>query len=65
MNGVVVLEASAAKLTATYWQIDGSQATTSYYERPFDLLRRLVPKRIEAASEHADAGREPQDVRTV
>ena len=66
VNGVVMMEASGKKLTATYWQLDGAEATRSSYERPLQLLGKLRTRRFEVAAEAlaesalpADAGRVP------
>jgi len=50
VNGVVVLEASSAKLAAVYYQLDGAEAPISYYERPWKLFGKLSAKRIEVAA---------------
>lgn len=50
VNGVVVLEASSARLVATYFQLDGSTATESLYEQPLKLLQRLRLKHFEVAA---------------
>lgn len=47
VNGVVVLEASAARLAATYFQLDGSNASESLYEQPLKLLKRLRLRHFE------------------
>jgi len=41
VNGVVVLEASAAQLVATYYQLDGALATDSLYDHPLKLMKHL------------------------
>lgn len=41
VNGVVVLEASVARLSATYWELAGSAAGTSFYGQPLALLPNL------------------------
>jgi alkaline phosphatase D len=51
VNGVVVFEASNARLSATYWQIDGGEATSSYYDRPLALARKLTTKRFDVRYE--------------
>ena len=48
VNGVVTLQVSSSRIDATYWQIDGAEATTSYYERPARLLSKLRPKQVVA-----------------
>lgn len=50
VNGVLVIEAGSDKLAATYWQIDGDEATTSYYDNPELLAGKLLPKRIEVTA---------------
>ena len=51
VNGVVVLEAARSKLTAIYYELDGMQAETSYYERPLKLIGKLTAKRFEVRSD--------------
>jgi alkaline phosphatase D len=58
-NGVVVIEASSAKLAATFWQIDGSEATTSYYDAPWKLLGKLRARRFEVSAADAMAAVQP------
>jgi alkaline phosphatase D len=65
VNGVVVMEAGADKLTATYWQIDGAEATTSYYDDPGLLAGKLLPKRIEVPAGQAVARAGPNVVGTA
>jgi alkaline phosphatase D len=55
VNGIVVLEAAASGLSATYWQIDGEEATKSYYLRPLELARKLTIKRMEVPASGATA----------
>ena len=49
VNGVVMLEATGKGLSATYWQIDGAEAGTSYYERRLALIGKFKPRRFEAS----------------
>ena len=51
VNGLVVMEASSRKLRATYWEIDGAEATRSYYEHPLRLIGKLRPRHFEVATE--------------
>jgi alkaline phosphatase D len=57
VNGVVVLEASAARLSATYWQLDGSATATSYYEQPLALAGKLSVKQFNVSSAARAAAR--------
>jgi alkaline phosphatase D len=50
VNGVVVVEAAADKLAATYWQIDGAEASAAYYDAPWKLFGKLRPKRFEVTA---------------
>lgn len=50
VNGAVALEPSAAKLAATYYELDAGGAATSYYERPWKLMGKLGAERIEVAA---------------
>jgi alkaline phosphatase D len=51
VNGFVVMEATPRKLSATYWEIDGAEATRSYYEHPLRLIGKLRPRRFEVAAQ--------------
>jgi alkaline phosphatase D len=65
VNGIVVLEASSSKLAATCYQLDGAEATTSPYTRPWKLLGKLTSKRLEVRSDtlaDADAVRAAERV---
>ncbi|MGB0128807.1 MAG: alkaline phosphatase D family protein [Rhodocyclaceae bacterium] len=48
VNGFVSLLLSADRIHATYWQVDGAYATSSFYDQPARLLSRLIPKQIVA-----------------
>lgn len=57
VNGVVMLQATERRLTATYWEIDDGEAGTSYYEQPLELLGKLKATRFEVGDGvAADAG---------
>lgn len=45
------MEAGARKLTATYWQVDATEATTSYYEQALNLMSKLQLKRFEVVAQ--------------
>lgn len=47
-NGFVSLLVSSDRIHATYWQVDGGYATHSFYDRPAQLLARLIPKQFVA-----------------
>jgi alkaline phosphatase D len=55
VNGLVVMEASRRKLSATYWQIDAAESTTSYYDHPLKLLGKLRTRRFELMHSTAPA----------
>jgi alkaline phosphatase D len=47
-NGFVSLMVSSDRIHATFWQVDGGFATHSFYDRPAELLSRLIPKQFVA-----------------
>jgi alkaline phosphatase D len=51
VNGIVVLEATPNRLSAIYHQIDGAEAPTSYYDRPWRLIGKFTTKRFDIAAE--------------
>lgn len=55
VNGVVVLEASVARLSATYWELDGATAGTSFYDEPLALLPKLSARQFSVAGAAAPA----------
>ncbi|HKA41027.1 MAG TPA: hypothetical protein VKF40_03465 [Burkholderiales bacterium] len=38
-------------MTATYWQVDATEATTSYYEQALNLMSKLQLKRFEVVAQ--------------
>lgn len=60
VHGVVMVEADSRRLTATYWQIDDSEALVSYYDSPLKLLSKLKARRfVVGEGAAADAGQWP------
>ena len=44
VNGVVVIEAAASTLKATYWELDGKEAPVNYNSKPWLLLGKFKTK---------------------
>jgi alkaline phosphatase D len=51
VNGVVVVEAGAQRMKATYWQAAGDLATTSYYHSPLAFATKLKVKHFEVRAQ--------------
>nr|MCU0869713.1 alkaline phosphatase D family protein [Burkholderiales bacterium] len=50
VNGIVVMDAAADRLVATYHLLDGAEAARSYYDRPGLLASKWLVHRVEVLS---------------